>query len=146
MRRTVLLCLALLGLAWFGIGGAELLWHGLPQMAAEWSTFAAVESDLRKRDILFPGWAECVEAVRKTVPPSADLVFLSDVDEEKYAYLRYLLHYEVYPLRHLHRLAYAQGQRPKFVLIYPGSPLGLRFDEYRQAYRGTRVLLLERRP
>ena len=114
-------------------------------MVNEWKTFAGIRDDTAKRDKLFPGWLECVTVARQKIPPGADLVFVSDVDEERYSYLNYLLNYELYPLRHFHKVEYGYGIRPRFVLIYLGVPAGMKFEQYRQVHATANATLLEKR-
>ncbi|HEV8130126.1 MAG TPA: hypothetical protein VGQ81_02665 [Acidobacteriota bacterium] len=129
---------------WFGIGGTVFFYYLLPRALWEWKTYSPIESDLKKRDVQFPGWYECVKIIQERVPLGAELVFLSNVEEERYTYLNYLLNYEIYPLRHLHKRDYRFGIRPRFVVIYLGSPSGSLFEHYRKLYESPRVVLLER--
>ncbi len=127
---------------WFGIGGAYWINRALPTMLFEWRTFAPLPDDLAKRDFSLPGWAECVRTVRAKVPAGADMLFQSGAGDERYAYLSYLLNYEVYPIRHIRRTP--SPGRPRFILVYPRYRLRAP-RSYRLVHQGRLVQLWERR-
>ncbi|HEV8132370.1 MAG TPA: hypothetical protein VGQ81_14070 [Acidobacteriota bacterium] len=139
------LVLKISAFSWFAIGLFYLIDQGIPQMIQELRTFAPIRSNLEKRDLMFPGWAECVTVVKEKVPVGADLLFVSSVEEERYGYLHVLLDYEIYPLRNLFKTAYLSGERPRFVLIYLQAPKNFSFVPYRTVYESPRVRLLERK-
>ncbi len=139
----VLACL-ILASVWFAIGTTSFLSRGLPQMLTEWRTYAPIKGNLEKRNLMFPGWADCVRLVKERVPAGSELVFVSDLEDERYSYLHLLLNYEIYPLRNFHRIVFLNGGRPPLVLIYPKRAANAAFKNYRKTYESSQAALLER--
>jgi hypothetical protein len=82
--------------------------------------------------------------IRKYVPPGAELILLSDVDEAQYGYLSIALDYELYPLRHLNRSAYGGSSSPEFLLVYLRLPQRECCEGYRKIYESPRFILWKR--
>jgi hypothetical protein len=133
----------LTALCWFCISAGEWLLRGVPQMRYEWHTLRPIGDSLDKRNAIVPDWALLVRAIRDYVPPNSDVAFLSDEDEERYTYLRFLLNYEIYPVRPLTRADFERGARPRFIVSYaPGRP-EVDAPGYRQRYAAGAVRVLE---
>jgi hypothetical protein len=136
----VLLC------SWFAVDAAYLFTRGVPQMVEEWKKFGYIGSDLQKRDLSCPGWAEMVDLLQHRVPPGSTLGFVTGTQTRSEAYLSFLLNYEIYPQRHEGLAAYQAGSRPRFVVAYIGQPRELQLDHYREIYRSRHVVLWEKQP
>jgi hypothetical protein len=136
--------LLILTLCWFSIGTGEWLLRGFPQMLYQWRVLRPVGDNLDKRNLILPDWALLVRAARRHVPSGSDLAFLSDADEERYTYLRFLLNYEIYPLRPLTRADYERGARPRFLISYAPKHPDVAADGYRTRYAAGAVRVLER--
>ena len=134
----------LLGFCWFSIAAGEWVLHGLPQMAYVWRVLRPIQDSLAKRNVIIPDWGLLVQAARQYVPPGADFAFLSDAPEERYTYLRFLLNYEIYPLKPLTRREFERGVKPRFLISYAPGSADVSPDGYRQRYAAGAVRVLER--
>ncbi|HEY2933224.1 MAG TPA: hypothetical protein VGK99_15905 [Acidobacteriota bacterium] len=130
---------------WFAIGAFS--YHRRLSIALrEIRSYGLLQDPLKKRDVLYPQWSECVRALRQTVPRNSDLLLLCNVDDETWGLLTLQLKYETYPDYYFYAANYREvlPRKPTYLLIYGRPPGFADLRGYNEIYRGSGIAVLKR--